>query len=219
MDNPAKGLAIKLPEAQRLREPGFTDEEARAILALSVSYRRGKRENICTAAAKRWVPWICAFTGARVGEIAQARRQDLCRIGEIWVLHITPEAGTVKQNEARDVPLHLQLIELGLPAFVEACPAGHLFVTPSEAGDVLGPLDGLTNRLRDFVKPPLQYAKVQPNHAWRHRFRTVGRELGIDSSVLNAIDGHAAGSVAERYGSVTLKAKYAAIIRFPNFRI
>jgi hypothetical protein len=29
------------------------------------------------AAAKRWVPWLCAFTGARVGEMLQLRKAEI----------------------------------------------------------------------------------------------------------------------------------------------
>lgn len=42
-------------------------------------------------------------------------------------------------NEAREVVLHPQVVELGFPAFVEALPEGPLFLTPAKSGDVLGP--------------------------------------------------------------------------------
>jgi len=71
-----------------------------------------------TAAATRWVPWLCAYTGARVGEIVQLRKQDLRSVGGVWVLRITPGAGTVKNKEAREVVLHPHLVEQGFPEFV-----------------------------------------------------------------------------------------------------
>ena len=85
---------------------GHYGEEARAILTASLNYRprgassarSGRREMPQTAAAKRWVPWLCAYTGARVGEMVQLRKQDLRQVGELWVLRITPEAGTVKSE-------------------------------------------------------------------------------------------------------------------------
>src|SRR4051812_28661200 len=79
-------------------------------------------------------------TGARVGEIAQLWKQDVTQRGEHWVIRITPEAGTVKTNEAREVVLHRQLVELGFPEFVKASPDGHLFLTPAAGGVVRGPL-------------------------------------------------------------------------------
>jgi len=92
------------------------------------------------------VPWLLAYTGARLGEIAQLRKQDLTQEGSHWAVTITPDAGTVKTNEARTVVLHEHLVELGFCAFVSAAPAGHLFLKPGKGGEVRGPLRGLKNR-------------------------------------------------------------------------
>ena len=142
--NPATGITIPLGKSVRLRSKSFTDAEAKAILAAASGVTHGSERYPETAAAKRWVPWLCAFTGARVGEMAQLRKQDLRREGNLWVLTITPEAGVVKTNEAREVVLHPQLVEQGFPEFVANSPpgtSGHLFLRPaSVTGDVLGPL-------------------------------------------------------------------------------
>jgi len=57
------------------------------------------------SSAKRWIPWICAYSGASVNEVTQLRGKDLSQhtFGdeEVWVITITPEAGTVKNKEAR----------------------------------------------------------------------------------------------------------------------
>jgi hypothetical protein len=42
-------------------------------------------------------------------------------------------------------------------------------------------------------------------------------EAGIDSRILDAIQGHAARSVAEAYGDVTTTTMAAAMRRFPAF--
>jgi hypothetical protein len=56
------------------------------------------------------------------------------------------------------------------------------------------------------------------HHVWRHSFETIGREAGIEDSVLDAICGHAPKSVGGAYGSVTLAAKARAMERFPRFQ-
>lgn len=215
--NPASGLTIKIGKKQQLRPKGFVEAEAHAILSAALHYVPGKRENARTAAAKRWVPWLCAFSGARVGEMGQLRRQDLRREGDLWVLRITPEAGTVKTDEARDIVLHPQLVELGLPAFVQSSVEGPLFLTPGKGGDVLGPLAGLLNRIREFIHTVIADKNVQPNHGWRHLFTTICEEAEINYRVYNAIMGHAGRTVADSYGDVTLKAKAAAIRKLPPF--
>ena len=214
--NPATGITIKLAKVPRLRPKGFTDAEAERLLAAALNPKpSGDAPRL--QAAKRWVPWLSAFTGARVGELAQLRKEDVSQRDGYWLIRITPEAGTVKTNEAREVVLHPQIVELGFPLFVAAASAGHLFLSPREDGDVLKPLQTLKNRLAEFGRALVPDEGVAPNHGWRHRFKTVGMEFGIPIRVLDAIQGHAPRNVADSYGDVTLKTMGAAIARLPFF--
>jgi integrase len=149
--------------------------------------------------------------------MAQLRKQDLHHSDGRWMNTITPEAGTVKNKERRDVPLHKHLVELGFPEFVERSAKGHLFVTPAVNGNVLGPLQGVKNRVTEFVRTVATDRRVAPNHGWRHRFKTVGRDVGIDERVLDAICGHAPSTVGGSYGDVGEKAMMAALARFPRY--
>ncbi|SDO92132.1 Integrase [Aureimonas jatrophae] len=216
--NPAKDITLKLGKKRQTRLKGFTETEAIAILTACSTYVAGNRENTRTSAAKRWVPWLCAFTGARVGEIAQLRAEDVRIEGADWIIRITPDAGTVKTNQAREVVLHPQLVEMGFPTFAQRAARGHLFLTPGNDGDVLGPLTGLKNRLTEFVRSIVPDPRVQPNHGWRHRFSTMCRDAEINERVYNAIQGHAVKSVADQYGDVTLKAISAAIHKIPPIK-
>lgn len=216
--NPAADVTLKLGKTKRTRGPGFTDEEALVILNHATSYQRGS-ERPTTAAAKRWVPWLCAYTGGRVGELAQLRKHDIREEAGRWILHITPDAGTVKTDEARDVPLHAHLVEQGFIDFVTKAKPGPLFLIPAKDGDVLGPLQGVKNRLAEFVREVFTDPRVAPNHGWRHRFKTVCRDIGIDPGVRDAIQGHAARNVSEEYGEVSIIAKGNAIDRLPRYEV
>jgi integrase len=216
--NPALGVTIRLNRPAKLRSKGFTDAEANAILKAALEHKPGK-EAPRTGAAKRWVPWLCAFTGARVGELAQLRKEDVTQQDGLWVIRITPEAGTVKTNEAREVTLHPQLVAMGFPAFVARSSDGPLFLTPGAGGNVLGPLQGIKNRLAEFARAVVPDPNVAPNHGWRHRFKTVGMEAGIAPRILDAIQGQAPRSVADTYGDVTLKTIAAAINSLPAFEL
>jgi len=216
--NPALGVTLKLGKPRKLRSKGFTEEEAKALLSAAWNYKPGQ-ERPRTAAAKRWVPFLCAYTGARVGEVAQLRKQDVRQESGHWIIRITPEAGTVKTDEAREVVLHSHLVELGFPEFVEAAPEGHLFIKPAKDGDVLGPLQGLKNRLAEFAREVVTDPNVAPNHGWRHRFKTIGMEAEIPSRILDAIQGQAPRSVADTYGDVTIKTIAAAISKLPRVEV
>lgn len=213
--NPAEGLTIKTSKPRKLRAKGFSDKEAALILSHAKNYKAGG-EAPKLAAAKRWVPWLCAFTGARVGEMLQLRKQDIRREGKHWVVHITPEAGPVKTDEARDVVLHRQIVESGFMDFVKASGAGRLFISPSN--DELGVRKAVKtarNKVNRFVREVVPDPHVDPSHGWRHRFKTVGIDEGVEMRVLDAIQGHAPRNISEGYGEVTIKAKANAIAKFP----
>ena len=222
--NPAKDIRVTRTKPVQTRSKSLMAEEAKAILSHALHHRQG-REHAKTFAAKRWVPWLCAYTGARVGELVQLRKQDVRREAiagqdaDAWVITITPEAGTVKDKEAREVVLHDHLIELGFATFVERSRDGHLFMTPKQNGDTRGPWRTVKNRLTDFARQVVSDPRVAPNHGWRHLFKTKGREAGIEDSVLDAICGHAPTSVGGSYGEVSLKAKRDAMAKFPRFEL
>jgi len=213
--NPAEGITIKLGKPKRLRSKGFTDAEAEAILKAARELQQGK-ENPKTFAAKKWVPWLCAYTGSRVGEMVQLRKQDIRQENSTWVITVTPEAGTVKGGEAREIPLHPHLVELGFTEFVSSSLGGHLFLNPAKSGDVLGPLQGVKNRLAEFARALVPDPNVAPNHGWRHRFKTLWREAGLDPRIMDVIQGHAARTVGDDYGDVTVKAMTGALAKFPR---
>ncbi len=217
--NPATGVTIKVRKKPKLRGKGFTDSEAKAILTAAWQYQPGPREFAKTAAAKRWVPWLCAYSGARVGEVVQLRKEDVRKEGGLWVLKVTPEANAQKGNEARDVVLHSHLVELGFPEFVASCASGYLFLTPTPKGGVRGPWEAAKNRLQEFVRTVVSDPNVAPNHGWRHRFKTECRRVRIDREVRDAIQGHAPQAEGERYGEMPLEAQAEELQKFPRFEI
>ena len=214
--NPAQGVTIKLGRPQKLRSKAYSDAEAIAILEASLKIDISEKPSR-TNLALRWVPWLMAYSGARVGEFAQLRQQDLRREGEHWVLKVTPEAGRVKNKEARDVVLHPQLVAMGFPEFVNSRTAGYLFVKLNPEESILGSLKGITNRLASFARGIVKDKGVAPNHGWRHRFKTIGRAAGIDNAMLNAIDGHAPETVGDSYGDTVVEAQAKAMAKIPWF--
>lgn len=211
LSNPASSIRLKAPPRQRLRGKGFTDAEAVALLhAASAS----------TDSLRRWVPWLCAVTGARVGEITQLRKQDVQRDGSSYVLTISPEAGTQKSNQLRRVVLHKQVVELGFARWLDGTREqegahGYLFLRDAS----VAARNTATNQVRVAAREVLGSEDIGPNHGWRHRFKTVGLELGIPPRILDAIQGHSAKSASDGYGEVTLKAQAEAIAKFPRYAV
>jgi hypothetical protein len=94
-DNPALGVAVTVLRRQEAREKTFTATEAASILRAALAVP-DDHDNPTQACGRRWIPWLVAYSGARVGEIAQLRRQDVWQEAGAWVMRITPGAGTVK---------------------------------------------------------------------------------------------------------------------------
>ncbi len=121
--NPVKGVKLDAPKAKKLRERSFRAAEIKAILTLARNAEI-KRSYPKASASRRWVPWICAYLGARVQEPCWLEKKHFRIEDGIWVVEF-PQS---KDGNARVVPLHDALIEEGLVAFVEAAPDGLLFV-------------------------------------------------------------------------------------------
>lgn len=220
-NDPTQGLTIVVSKRKVLREKGFTDEEARRILSAALNAERieGRTGNRLKL-AYRWMPWLCAYTGARGGEIAQLRREDVRVEGKIPFIRITPEAGAVKSGIFRDVPLHPYLIEQGFIEMVKSRPEGPLFYQANRSrGETRQPWDNVRDKVGKWSKNAgrITDASVQPTHAWRHRFKTLCREVGIEMIYANAIQGHAEVGAAAGYGEIPLATLYREINKLPRF--
>lgn len=213
-ENPFR--AVQLPKARtvRMRSKAYSDEEARLILKASLKLKRGKeKEHVYNL--RKWGPWLAAFTGARINEICQLRKEDIQRKSGIWCLHITPAAGPVKSKLDRYVPLHPQLIEIGFIDFVSSSKEGYIF---SHDLDISGARDR-SKVIGVWIRSlGITTLDLSPNHAWRHRFKTICRHTGIQSEYQNAITGHAnERNSGLAYGDFPLKALYREICRLPSY--
>jgi hypothetical protein len=110
--NPFEHCSVRVPRQVRNRETrAFRTDEMRLILNACNAITHSRP--VPVIAARRWVPWICAYTGARGGEIMQLRGQDVIERDGIKTLLLTPDAGPLKTRQARVVPVHEHLIEQG----------------------------------------------------------------------------------------------------------
>ena len=218
--NPAQGIRAKGKRKTRERELHFKPDEIAGLLRLAKGYtRESARELETTAAAKRWLPWLCAYSGARIGEMAQLRKQDIVQEEGEWIIRLTPEADTMKDGVYRPVPIHADLIEQGFLKFVENAPQGYLWFRATKVADAAGIKKSLCNRLRTFVRGVVSDKRVNPNHGWRHTFKARALEADLSDKVADALCGHGAKSVADHYRAATLTARIRFMKRFPKYEL
>jgi integrase len=218
--SPFEGVRIRGSVSARASDRegrGFHASEVETILRAALREpSEAARTSPKTAQSYRWAPWLLAYSGARPSEITQLRKGDVKHEDGIDFLEILPSAGTVKTSGARRVPLHEHLIALGFLDWVTAQPDGPLFADASSdpvkaARNVADKLGKWTRKLGVTSKD------ISPVHAWRHTFKTIGRESGIEENVLDAICGHSARYTGATYGIITLKTRASALQKLPRY--
>jgi integrase len=225
--NPFAGIKVDVPKQVRTRETGkaFTAEEARVILRAALAFDKPKTPQ---ERAKRWVPWLCAYSGARSGEITQLRGSDIEKRGRFYVMKLTPEAGTVKTGQVRVVPLHEHIIAQGFLEMVQQIGKGALFYndrTPQRASkDPLKPSRSRAAtaraRLGKWVRDlGIADPELSPNHAWRHTFKTIAARVGIPEREHDEITGQAPSSEGQKYVTPTVEDMAKALKRFPRYKL
>jgi integrase len=225
--NPFEDVEITVPKKVRTREgKAFNEDEAKSILRAASAISNPRKNK--AQATRRWVPWICAYTGARSGEITQLRGKDVVERGGVHAIRITPEAGTVKGRESRTVPLHEHLIEQGFLDFVMANGSGPLFFNEEKSAPKK-PIDPTNppkpryvkarEHLADWVRNTvcIKDPEVRPNHAWRHTFRQRASRYKMREHVVDVICGHAPLSEGRGYNVPTLTDMAEELKLFPRY--
>lgn len=217
--------ALEVPKIERRDEAegkrGFTLVEAVAVLKAA----SGEKNPV-----RHWLPWLMAYTGSRVGEVAQLRREDVRQEPETgrWYIDITPAAGRLKNKpSARVVPIHPHLIDLGFVEWAVAQPRERLFYDDRAGGDGGNRRSRKSvtiNRLGDWVRglglPGVTSGEVAPNHGWRHRVATELVNLEVPDATRKRLMGHALDGQDNRYiGRIVMERLYEAIAKLPRYAV
>ncbi len=180
---------VRLPKGQGVlsADRTLTLSEAETILLAS---RMSDKPEL------RWLPWMMAYSGARVGEVAQLLPTDFFPVGDDWFYRITSKGGKTVKNahSIRRVPVHPALIEEGLMDHVQARfknqPNERLF-PPNTQGN-------LGRWVRREVG--LTRQELAPNHGWRHLFEDLALQAGMQEAAKLYITGRSSGRSSDQYG-------------------
>jgi len=181
--------------------------------------------------AKRFVPLIAALSGARVEEVIGLRVQDVGQEGGVHYFDFVPTAERRLKNEASRarVPMHPELIRLGLLEYVKTVPANgreaqaepRLFpeILPGPHGKLSGAFIKWWSRFVDErgVTDP----RKAPMHSLRHLFKDRCRDAGLSEELHDALTRHSGGSVGRKYGrgpSLPVLAEALSRVSFPELK-
>ncbi|MCE2969827.1 MAG: site-specific integrase [Burkholderiales bacterium] len=215
--NPWAGLSIDKPKGT-VRLP-WEPADLRILFGsdLFTAYAIPLGAKACLDAAY-WAPLIAAYTGARISEIAQLGADDLIeRAGVVCFAFRESSDQRLKTAAAvRDVPIHSELVRLGLLEYVRAIrehgaarlfPAVPVSAGRSGAGASISDWFGDYKTARGFSGP----AKVF--HSFRHSVRSMLTDAGIAEPVIDRLLGHeSTGSEGARtYTRISIPALHRAV--------
>ncbi|MDH3032096.1 hypothetical protein [Methylobacterium fujisawaense] len=221
--NPAAGVGIKVVKARATRPKGLTDPEAHRLVDAALAVQVAEAPPQTLPAARRWAILVCFYTGSRIGAVAQLRSEDVSVRPDGATIRFTPEAGEGIKGDARVVPVHPRLVELGFLAFVEAAPPGPLFYNPSQRRRAAARIpqgDLVARELAEWAGKVVAASDLgKVLHAIRHRFMTCCRHAGIEEQYVEAIAGHAPGSQNRQYGEFPMAVLARELCRLEAARV
>ncbi|KVR77742.1 hypothetical protein WK24_02880 [Burkholderia vietnamiensis] len=144
---------------------------------------------------------LLLHTGARIGEIAQLRKEDFQTRNGIAAIRITAEAGTVKTQESeRVVPLAAHLLaDPWFAQWLKEILGGTGPAFPSACGRARGPGDTMGQWFRQFRKAAeLPEGALEGSHKFRHWVRSSLAEKHVGEATMDSITGHSAQGSAGR---------------------
>lgn len=210
--NPAIGLRGPTLPVETDRRPFSVQELNLLFAAPAFSGQTGK-------GWMYWLPRIALYSGARFAELLGLMASDVIEMDGVAMLRIEPNdiRGLKTRTSRRVVPIHPELIRLGLRAHVDRVPADGLLFP-----DALGPKDFLTARNKK-IGAALRQVISDENvvfHSFRHTFKDAAQRADLPRDVIAALGGWdvPGGRVAmDSYGRAKHAAKLAAEIANVQF--
>lgn len=158
--------------------------------------------------AAYWIPLIACYTGARVSEIAQLWTDDLTTTAGSEAIEFRANAGREQglKNKAswRAVPMHSELIRLGLPEYVASLPLGPLFPALPKGGQN-GPGGQFSYWYGRFKSDKGFKSPSKSFHSFRHLVASELRHRNVADALADAITGHAGKGIARTVYSATIR--------------
>ena len=197
-NNPLENILIKQSKrgkAGKKRLP-FTDDELKRIFSSTI-YTARQRPRGGGGEAAAWMPAIAYLTGMRLEEIATLHvRQFHADAKGNHYIHT--EDGKNENSTERDVPLHPDLIKAGLLNYVKSC-TGRLFPKVTCTNEVES--KAYSQWYGRYLSKIGITASSKVFHGFRHLFKDLCRNAGLDDSAIDQICAQEPGTVGGKYGS------------------
>jgi integrase len=195
------------------KRDGFTSEELKKLFESPVFtgvkaekawYEHGKIP--MQSQGRFWVPLLALFAGARLMEAVQLMREDIGCENDIWFIDINndqeAETGKRVKNESslRRIPVHPTLKQLGFIDFARTISGGNRLFPDIP----IGPAAQRHRYASKMFNKLLSKAGIKgPKKVWhslRHSFEQACRDSGVDSAIMDQLQGHSQKGMRGVYG-------------------
>ncbi|MGX5913448.1 DUF6538 domain-containing protein [Aliidiomarina sp. Khilg15.8] len=221
--NPVRGATKRLKKSVESRSGGEKQYSARDIQAIFESSLFTGNYRTATGVygeAVYWLPLLAYYTGARAEELSQLYVADVKQTDGIYYIDINDNAAdkSVKnRGSVRIVPIHSHLIELGFIDYVKTLNAEQRVFPKLSQGSGSAYSSRVSKWLGTYFREECGTNRdIKPIHGFRHTFKTMARGSGVAKDVVDTLQGHSSGDVAESYGEYPLAALQEAIEKIPR---
>ena len=207
-----RGMFLTVDKEKRTVYP-WSGDELKAIFSSPLFHQcRGDKQehragNVVIRDWRYWLPYLAAYSGARLGELAQLLTSDVRQLHDVWILHVTPEGADAKSvktaGSARVVPMHSRLIELGFIEYHAAMVArGEKQLFPELEPDARGHFSRTPSRFFAgyFADIGVKVDKSRNFHSFRHSVADAFRRGGYMDEIFAPLIGHVKGTTTAFYG-------------------
>ena len=193
--NPFENLKLK---SESKSYTPYSDDDLKLIfnthLFSDSSYRNSKRTG---KQSQWWLLVLATYTGARLGELAQIRLQDISNTRGILSITVTDEGEGMRVKTSagrRTFPVHSDLLKLGFESYVDRLRnSGQIKLLPQlpasirKAGDATS--KWYNERYRDIFFPQFKTDK-KVFHSFRHTFIQRAVQAGLELQYIQQMVGH-----------------------------
>lgn len=209
-----RGMFLTVNKEKRTVYPWSADQLRTIFSSPLFHHCRGDKQehlpgNVAIRDWRYWLPYLAAYSGARLGELAQLLTSDVRQLHGDWILHVTPEGSDAKSvktaGSARVVPLHSKLIELGFIDYhARMVDRGAKQLFPELQPDTRGHFSRTPSRFFAgyFADIGVKVDNSRNFHSFRHSTTDAFRRAGYMDETFAPLLGHTKRSTTGLYGVV-----------------
>jgi integrase len=228
LSNPMAGIAVADPSSNEPSRLPYSGDDLSRLLAAAPFRGQLTQDDRAAGEAQKWLPLLCAFTGARLEELAQLAVTDIKVEETIHFIHFQERYSGVdpgfkrslkNASSHRRVPIHSALIGLGFLDFVEQQRNNmHVHLFPQMKWDEPKKNDKTYKVSQRFTNWWSEYSRtIVPDpqksfHSFRHTVTERLRNAGVEEALNDALTGHATPGQGAKYGRKRNGARYSMTV-------